>query len=212
MANLKVNMYVVGPVQTNCYIARNTETDEIIIIDPGSAGRQLAEIINKEGYVPKGILLTHGHFDHTDGIADLASNISADIPVYALDEEKKTLDDPNINLSASMGYGAKKYSADIYLRDGEEIELAGFRIKVIHTPGHTEGGCCYYIADQSALFVGDTLFAGSVGRTDFPEGSMSKLIRSIKDKLLILPDDTRVYPGHDSITTIADEKKYNPFL
>ena len=134
-----------------------------------------------------------------------------DIPVYLHEEEKEVLATPNLNLSVMMG---KYYSYDKVqtLKDGEILELAGFSFKVIHTPGHTKGGCCYYEESEEVLISGDTLFHSSVGRSDFPTGSMSTLIKSIKEKLFVLPDMVMVYPGHNSLTCIADEKKYNPFV
>ena len=112
----------------------------------------------------------------------------------------------------------ESYHADVYLKDNQELQLAGFDIRVIHTPGHTEGGCCYYLPEEKVLFSGDTLFARSVGRTDFPGGSMSQLVRSIREKLMALHDpqdadsDITVYPGHNDVTTIETERKYNPYL
>ena len=116
-----------------------------------------------------------------------------------------------MNLSPWEG-AEKKYKADIYLKDQQEIDLAGFHIRVLWTPGHTVGGCCYYFPYEDALFSGDSLFAQSIGRTDFPKGSMSDLVRSIKEKLLDLPGDTAVLPGHESRTTIGYERQYNAFL
>jgi glyoxylase-like metal-dependent hydrolase (beta-lactamase superfamily II) len=113
-----------------------------------------------------------------------------------------------------LGLGALKgnYTADTYVKDGQELELAGFQIKVFHTPGHTPGGVCYYLPDEQVLMSGDTLFCGSVGRTDFPGGSMSQLVRSVSEKLFTLPGEVKVYPGHERSTSIAFEKEYNPFF
>ena len=123
-----------------------------------------------------------------------------------------TLENPGFNLSADFTGVAKSYSADIYLQDHEKVELAGFTIEVLFTPGHTPGGCCFYIAEEKILFAGDTLFCGSVGRTDFPGGSMSELVRGVQAQLFVLPEDTLVFPGHNDGTTIGDEKRYNPYL
>ena len=209
----KIEHYIVGPVATNCYFLINDETNETVIVDPGAAAKQLAEKLDEGGHTPVAILLTHGHYDHAGGVAELLSIYSdKDIPVYAHRKERDTLEDPMINLTANMGRVPAVYHASDYLDDGEEFTAAGFTIKTLFTPGHTPGGCCFYLEKEKLCFTGDTLFCGSVGRSDFPGSSGSALIRSIKEKLLTLPDDTVCYPGHDSLTTIADEKKYNPFI
>lgn len=209
MAPLKVEQYVVGPVQTNCYFAINDDTKEVLVIDPGASADQLAKKICQEKLTPIAILLTHGHFDHAGGAEELAKHF--DIKIYAEEYEKETLDTPSLNLSGWEGV-QKTYHADVFLKNEQEIDLAGFHIRVFHTPGHTVGGCCYYFPYQNVVFSGDTLFCTSVGRTDFPKGSAAQIIRSIKEKLLPLPDETTVYTGHNDITTIGTERMYNPYL
>lgn len=209
MAPLRVEQYVVGSVQTNCYFAINDETKEVLIVDPGARADRLAEIIEKEQLRPAAILLTHGHFDHAGAAAELAGRFQ--IEIYAQEQERETLENPALNLSGWEGREAA-YQADHYLRDEQEMDLAGFHIRVLHTPGHTVGGCCYLFPYQNVLFSGDTLFHMSVGRTDFPKGSAAQLIRAIKEKLMALPDTITVYPGHDEITTIGTERMYNPYL
>lgn len=209
MTPLRVEQYVVGPVQTNCYFAINDETKEILIVDPGASGKRLAEIVEKEKLNPVAILLTHGHFDHAGAAAELAEHFH--IEIYAEEHEKETLENPALNLSGWEGKETA-YHADRYLKDEQEIDLAGFHIRVLFTPGHTVGGCCYLFPYQNAVFAGDTLFAQSVGRTDFPKGSAAQLIRAIEEKLLVLPDDVTVYTGHNEITTIGTERMYNPYL
>jgi len=209
MGKLKIDQYVVGQVQTNCYVLVNTESKECLVIDPGAAAKQLAERIRKDDYKPVAILLTHGHFDHAGAAEELAEEFG--IQIYAHEAEKETLSDPGMNVSALAG-GNETYHADVYVKDEQELELAGFHIRVLHTPGHTFGGCCYYIPYEDVLFSGDTLFAESVGRTDFPGGSMSNIVRSIKEKLMVLPEQTAVYPGHNEATTIETERMYNPYL
>lgn len=209
MAPLRVEQYVVGSVQTNCYFAINDETKEVLIVDPGARADRLAEIIEKEQLRPAAILLTHGHFDHAGAAAELAGRFQ--IEIYAQEQERETLENPALNLSGWEGRETV-YQADHYLRDEQEMDLAGFHIRVLHTPGHTVGGCCYLFPYQNVLFSGDTLFHMSVGRTDFPKGSAAQLIRAIKEKLMALPDTITVYPGHDEITTIGTERMYNPYL
>ena len=209
MAPLKVEQYVVGPVQTNCYFAVNDETKEMILIDPGANADRLIQIIEEEKLNPVAILLTHGHFDHimaADAVRD-----KYDVKAYASCDEKNTLEQPHINLGEA--YGLKlSVKADVWHKDGEILKLAGFDIEALHTPGHTEGGSCYYIREIGVLFAGDTLFCGSVGRTDFPGGSMSEIVRSIKEKVMVLPDDTKVYPGHGEGTSVGYERVNNLFL
>ena len=209
MAPLKVEQYVVGPVQTNCYFAINDDTKEVLVIDPGASADQLAKKICQEKLTPIAILLTHGHFDHAGGAEELAKHF--DIKIYAEEHENENLDTPSLNLSGWEGV-QKTYHADVFLKNEQEIDLAGFHIRVFHTPGHTVGGCCYYFPYQNVVFSGDTLFCTSVGRTDFPKGSAAQIIRSIKEKLLPLPDETTVYTGHNDITTIGTERMYNPYL
>lgn len=209
MAPLRVEQYVVGPVQTNCYFAINDDTKEVLVIDPGASAVQLADKIKEEAMKPVAILLTHGHFDHAGAAEELAKIFG--IEIYAEEHEKETLDKPELNLSGWEGKQVA-YHADHFLKDEQEIDLAGFHIRVFHTPGHTVGGACYYFSYQNAVFSGDTLFAQSVGRTDFPKGSAAQIIRSIEEKLMPLPDETTVYTGHNEITTIGTERMYNPYL
>ena len=209
MADLKVRHLVVGAVATNCYIAENKKTKEALIIDPGDNAARIVQIIKEDGVVPVAVLLTHGHFDHAMAAQEVAEQYG--IKIYAHETEKETLETPQINLSGMIGR-TLTFHADCYVKDGEILNLAGFEIRVLHTPGHTQGGVCYYIEEEKALFSGDTLFCTSVGRTDFPGGSMSDIIRSIKEKLMTLPDRTTVYPGHNDVTTIENERMYNPYL
>ena len=209
MVNMKIDHFVVGPVQTNCYFVTNIKTKEMIIIDPGACANQLAKKVDESGAKPVAILLTHGHFDHATDAKPLADRYG--IKIYIHEADKATLDDPQLNVSYMMGQ-SKTFYADVFLKDKQEIDIAGFHIVVLHTPGHTPGGCCYYMEQEDVLFSGDTLFRTSVGRSDFPGGSASALVRSVKEKLLILPEETHVYPGHMEETTIGYEKRHNPFV
>ena len=209
MTDLRIEEYNVGDIMTNCWFLCNADTDEIIIVDPGGSAPQLIKRIKERGLKPVAILLTHGHYDHAHGAKAIADEFG--IKIYAHEAEIKTLEDPQINLSLMFGC-SERYSADIYVKEGDILEIAGFKIRVIFTPGHTCGGVCYYLEGNKTLVSGDTLFCGSIGRTDFPGGSMSQLVRGIKDKLLDLPGDTEVLPGHESRTTIGYERQYNPYL
>lgn len=206
---MKIEQYCVGQVATNCYFAINEETKEMLIIDPGDSAQMLAEKIKQKNLKPQAILLTHGHFDHAMAAEELAEIFH--IKIYAHESEKSTLEQPQRNVSVMIGK-RDSYYADVYVKDGEILNLANMELKVLHTPGHTEGGCCYYLEKEQVVFSGDTLFCQSVGRTDFPGGSMSQIVRSIKEKLMVLPDETKVYPGHMDITTIGKERAYNPFI
>lgn len=209
MAKLIVKSLVVGEVATNCYLAINRETREAVILDPGDEAGRIESLVRENEATPVAILLTHGHFDHVMAAETLAAKY--DIEIYALAQEKETLEDPNLNLCGMIGR-FEIYHATKYVREGEILALAGFSFQVIHTPGHTPGGCCYYIPEENTLFSGDTLYAGTVGRTDFPKGSMRDLIDGIHQKLLTLPEETTVYPGHMGITSIGEEKRSNMFL
>lgn len=207
--DLRVEEYTVGEVMTNCFFIVNVDTKEVLVVDPGAEGADLAARVKKSGYKPVAVLLTHGHFDHAGGVADFVSEYP--VPVYAHEAERETMESPMMNLSGMWTRHGQKFSADIYVKEGDILELAGFRIRVIFTPGHTPGGCCYYFEGQKVLAAGDTLFHGSIGRTDFPGGSARTLIDGIKEKLYDLPGDTEVLPGHNNRTTIGYERQYNPF-
>lgn len=205
----KIDSRILGMVGTNCYLLCNMDIKECVLIDPADSQNEISRMIDESGCSLKGILLTHGHFDHimaADAVRDKYG-----VKVYASCDEKNTLEQPHINLGEA--YGLKlSVKADVWHKDGEILKLAGFDIEVLHTPGHTEGGSCYYIREIGVLFSGDTLFCGSVGRTDFPGGSMSEIVRSIKEKVMVLPDDTKVYPGHGEGTSVGYERVNNPFL
>ena len=208
MANSQIEWMVLGMVSTNTYLVKNQDTGELLIIDPADAAGRIQEKIGQMEGRPAAILLTHGHFDHM--LAADALRSAYDIPVYAGIQEKDLLKNARYNLSASWA-SPHVMEADRYLADGETFREAGFEIRLLHTPGHTEGSCCYYLPEEAVLFSGDTLFAGSVGRTDFPTSSGADMRKSLQRLLSELPADTRVCPGHGEETTIAYEKRYNPF-
>lgn len=208
--NIDFDYKILGEIGTNCYLLYNKDNKRAVLIDPADEADKIMEMIAVKNCTLTAILLTHGHYDHIGAAIKVSKATKA--PIYAGECEKEVLENPSINLSAMMGEHAISLIADKWLTDGEVIELAGITIRCIHTPGHTKGGMSYYVEDANILFSGDTLFAASVGRTDFPTGSMSELVRSIKSKLLILPEHTKVFTGHGESTSIAYEKQYNPFL
>ena len=207
--NFEIQSMVLGMVGTNCYLLVNKDTKAAVIFDPGAEGDKIAGYLQREGLTPEAILLTHGHFDHVMGIPPLKEKY--DLPVYIHRLEEDVLESPQLNACAMIGANVS-LKADHLIEDGEELTIAGARIRVLFTPGHTKGGVSYYIEDLNAVICGDTLFEGSVGRTDLPTGSMGTLVRSIREKLFVLDDGVSVLPGHGGATTIGWEKKYNPFV
>ena len=209
MSNIRIGHMTLGIYQTNCYFVYRENSDKVLVFDPADHGEKIEAALGQHGLHTAAILLTHGHFDHAGAAEELADKYQ--ISIYAHEAERETLEDPGLNLCGMIGEH-KVYHADIFVKDEEVLNLAGFSIRVFFTPGHTIGGCCYYIADEKILFSGDTLFQESVGRTDFPRGSASDLIRAIREKLMPLPDDVTVYTGHDESTLIGYERMHNPYL
>lgn len=209
MNQIEIKSFTLGMVSTNCYIVANKATKEALIVDPADEGYRISNALAQNGWTPVAVLLTHGHFDHIMAVDELRDKYH--LPVYAHVDEEDVLRQTSLNMSTMIG---QRYitKADVYVRDGEELTLAGLKIIVYHTPGHTKGSVCYYLPDEKVLLSGDTLFHCSIGRTDFPTGSTLQLIASVKEKLFVLPDDVKVYPGHESITSIGYEKQYNPFF
>lgn len=207
----KITYSSLGVIGTNCYTLINDSTGEAILVDATGDLDSLLQGITEVNADLKAVLLTHAHFDHIDAVDGVKKKFpKAD--VYIGENDEKLLGDPNLNLAMSFMGKNLVVKADKTVRDGEEIELIGLNIKCIEVPGHTIGGMCYYIPDLKSLFDGDTLFRGSVGRSDFPTGNGEDLINNIREKLLTLPEDTNVFPGHDSPTTIGREKEHNYYF
>lgn len=205
---MNIECIPVGPMGANCYVVECEETKQAAVIDPGGDVEKILNYLKKRGLALKYIINTHGHIDHIAGNDKLRDATGAKLLIHELDADM--LENPKLNLSAFMGFTTKFKPADRLLVEGETVEVGKVRLNVIHTPGHTRGGIC--LSAGEAVFTGDTLFNGSIGRTDFPGGDFDAIINSIKTKLLPLPDDTAVYPGHMGESTIAYERKYNPFL
>ena len=205
---MKIIRHEVGPVDCNCYILFDEDSKEGIIIDAGGNADLILKSINENEIDVKHILCTHGHFDHLIALAELRQTISAPISIHENDKELYE----NMHVQSLMfGLDLKPNPVINHsLTDGEEISWSKYKIKVIHTPGHTQGGVCFLV--ENNLFSGDTLFEESIGRTDLPGGSLKQLLNSVKERILILPDDTIVYPGHGEKTTVLHEKNENPYL
>jgi len=193
-----------------CYVL-GERNGEGAIIDPGDEAGRIAEAAGLLSLTVKYIVLTHAHVDHIAALEEVREAFpDAEVAVHADDAEM--LARPSLNLSLFLGGGIKCTPADRLLHEGHTLEVAGLPMTVIHAPGHTPGGICLYMPEAGVVFTGDALFAGGIGRTDFPGGNEPLLLSSIRDKLLVLPPETVVYPGHGPSSTIGDEKASNPFL
>ena len=203
-------MFTVGPVQENCFIARADGSSRAVIIDPGDEADRILATVRELGLEVEAVLLTHTHFDHVGAVAPVARETGA--PVYVSYIERPVLADI-MSYVPFAGIGPyESYEADHVLRGGEQLELAGLEIDVLFTPGHSPGHLSFSIPSEQALFSGDVLFQGSVGRTDLPGGDWATLIASIGTLVESLPEDTTVYPGHMGITNLGTERRTNPFL
>ncbi len=194
---------------TNCYIVGCDDTLEGVVFDPGGDAPAILEKLKKHNLRIKYIILTHGHFDHIGALAEIRDETGARVAIHNNDSDM--LVNPGKSLSSLAGENSKAVHPDILLEDGQQLEVGHLALKILHTPGHTRGGICAVI-DDSVLICGDTLFAGSIGRTDLPGGNYDTLISSIKSKLMGLADEMPVYPGHGPATTIGRERNGNPFL
>ncbi|MCH5275965.1 MAG: MBL fold metallo-hydrolase [Lachnospiraceae bacterium] len=209
MADLRIGRMVLGVYGTNCYLVYKENGNEALVVDPPDRGEQIYQALTEKGFTVVGILLTHGHFDHVWGVEELRRLTGAKL--YALEEERELCANPSMNVSADAGRPCS-ITADEYLHDGEELSIAGMTCKVLATPGHTAGSCCYYFEQGGFVICGDTIFFESVGRTDFPTGNAATLTTSIREKIFTLPGEVQLYPGHGESTTVEHEKKYNPYV
>ncbi len=198
----------VGALQANCYIVGDSETKEVVIIDPGAEWEKIYNEIDSNEYKVHYIIATHGHGDHIGAIKDLKGKIDAEVVIHK--EDSGMLRDSRLNLSKFTGDGCTQISHDIIVEDEDELLVGQHKFKFIHTPGHTRGGVCILV--DKKLFSGDTLFQNTIGRTDLPGGDYQQILNALKNKLMVLSDDIEVYPGHGSSTTIGIERQTNPYI
>jgi glyoxylase-like metal-dependent hydrolase (beta-lactamase superfamily II) len=199
-----IKKIVVGPLESNCYLAGDEGTKEIFIIDPGADYNRIKGIIDKQGLKPKAVINTHGHGDH------IGANKEFGAPVWIHHLDADFLTDPSKNLSGAFGFLLKTKKASRLLEDRDILDIGKYKLEVIHTPGHTPGSIS--LKGEGVIFTGDTLFCQGIGRTDFAYGSEEDIMRSIKEKLFTLEDDCIIYPGHGPSSTIGKEKNNNPFI
>ncbi|MBI1387462.1 MAG: MBL fold metallo-hydrolase [bacterium] len=205
---LQVLSFPVGALMANCHVLFNAATMNGVVIDPGDEGPRIEAILKEDGITPVMILNTHGHGDHIGANAHLKKTYG--VPIMIHEGDAGMLTDPEANLSIFIGLEIVSPPADRILQDGDKIEFEEWTLAVLHTPGHSPGGVSFFVEDR--LFSGDALFKGSIGRSDLPGASHETLMASLRDKLMTLPDEVVVYPGHGPNTTIGDERRENPFL
>lgn len=208
--SIEVDTLILGSVRTNCYIVTDEASMDTVIIDPADEEEKILLAVSQKGCKVKGVLLTHGHFDHIYGVSQVIAALR--VPLYAGEAEEELLENPSLNLSVMGDYGPVGLKADHWLKDGEKLSLGTLSFIAISTPGHTKGGISYYMPEDGILFSGDTLFWESIGRTDFPTGNEGVLIKSIQEKLMPLPDAVKVYTGHGATTQIDYERSNNPYI
>ena len=207
-----IHSWVVGPLATNCYLVACNETGEALMIDPGFFTQEAEKILKilRRKFKLKKILNTHGHVDHISGNSVLKRHTEADILIHR--DDALMLADPERNLSNMLGLNVISPKADRLLEDSEIVKVGALELKVIHTPGHTKGSISLFCEKEKVVFTGDTLFAGSIGRTDLPGSSFREIVHSLNEKLMNLPEETIVYPGHGEKTSIGREKRINPYV
>jgi hydroxyacylglutathione hydrolase len=208
---LHLRAFTLGPWQTNCYLVWRDGLKSCWVIDASFGPGPMIAAMEKEGLTPTTLVLTHAHVDHIAGVAALRQRWP-DLKILLHGAEEKFLSDPVLNLSAATPLRVTSPPADRFMTHGEKLDMDGIEFEVRHTPGHSPGGVCLYAEKVGLAFVGDTLFYDSVGRSDFPTSNGAALMKSIREQLLTLPDETRIFPGHGQATTIGRERVENPFI
>ena len=210
MTEMILKTLVVGPLDVNCYLIGDAASGPVAIIDPGGDSDQILEAVQHLNRTVSFILNTHCHFDHVGAVAELMDSLGVDYFIHC--DDRKVLANMSVQMEMFGFQGSPAPVPTRCLNDGDNLTLGNIILKVIHTPGHSPGGICLYCAETGQILSGDSLFLESIGRTDLPGGSSKTLLTSIREKLLVLPKDVRVYPGHGPSTTIGHELKTNPFL
>jgi glyoxylase-like metal-dependent hydrolase (beta-lactamase superfamily II) len=207
---MKLETLIVGPYEVNCFLYYNEQEGDGVIVDPGADYERIAQAVTAAAIKPTAILLTHGHGDHIAAVEAVKDRYQ--IPLYVGAGEEELLKNPSANVSALVGHPIVAPDPDFVLTDEQVITVGAITLKVLATPGHSPGGICYLDERHNRLFCGDTLFWGSIGRTDLPGGSLEVLLGSIRSKILTLPDTVVCLPGHGPKTTVGAERVNNPFL
>lgn len=202
LKRIKLELPYVG--ETNCYIIQDEKTKETMVIDPGGEVNKIEEMLNTLNASVKYIVLTHCHGDHMAGVQSLKEKYGGKVLIHI--EDEPGLKDPSINLADYVGLGTVIIEADSRLNDNDLIHIGDIEFKVLHTPGHTKGGICLYQENEKILFSGDTIFRGTWGRTDLPTSSFESIIKSITEKIMTLPENTIIYPGHGKSTMVREEE------
>lgn len=205
---MKVKVFTNGSFEENCYLAIDEPTGEALIIDPGSQPKSIIQWVKEEKCKVKYVINTHGHSDHIGANTEVCNEFGVKLGIHPLDAPMLT--DAKLNLSAYWGESILSKKADFFLNENDIVKYGDSELRVVHTPGHTPGGIC--LVGEKIIFSGDSLFADSIGRTDFPGGSTAALIKSLKEKILSLAGSIIVYPGHGPTTTIDHERTYNPYF
>lgn len=208
--SISIQSFVVGPIMVNCYVIKDADTGKGVVIDPGGNPQDIQDYIRQQHIAIDYVLNTHGHGDHIGANDAICNATDAKLLIHQADADMLT--DTRRNLSIYMGFSALSRPADGFLVEGQVIQFGHCELEIIHTPGHSPGGVCLLDRQDQVLFSGDSLFAQSIGRCDFPGASQTDLVAALKKKILVLDDRIRVYPGHGPITEIGWERQNNPFL
>ena len=210
MSNIRIGHMTLGIYQTNCYFVYRENSDKVLVFDPADHGEKIEEALGQHGLHTAAILLTHGHFDHIQANDSLRDKTEAPLAIHA-DDAELLLAPEKVCAGMYMQVNGCR-EPEILLHNGDVISFGPYQLRVIYTPGHSRGGCCFYEVAEKVCFTGDTLFRGSIGRTDLYGGDYALLLKSVRERLQLLADDTVIYPGHGPESVMAFERKNNPYL